>query len=48
MRMVVVLLIVFSVGKSVIKGATGFTTLRLQVKHDDIILRAIKRPLHIQ
>ena len=37
-----------SVGKSVIKGATGFATLRLQVKHDDTILRAREHPLDIQ
>ena len=37
-----------SVGKSAIKGATGFTTLRLQVKLDDTILRAREHPLDIQ
>ena len=34
-----------SVVKSAIKGATGFTTLCLQVKHDDTILRAREHPL---
>ena len=33
---------------SAIKGATGFTTLRLQVKHDDTILSAREHPLDIQ
>ena len=37
-----------SVGKSPIKGATGFKTLRLQVKHDDTISRAREHPSDIQ
>ena len=34
-----------SVDKSAIKGARDFTTLHLQVKHDDTILLATEHPL---
>ena len=37
-----------SLGKSATKGTTGFTTLHLQVKHDNTIFCAREQPLDIQ
>ena len=34
--------------KSAVEGITGFTTLRLQVKHYNTILRTREHPLDIQ